>query len=133
MEQTIYDIDYFITKFSAIDEKDWCIEVLGDEYGRHCAIGHCGGRPGTMADGIYLTQEARALIKLFGGEIMCVTIINDNSWQHEGMQSAYKQPTPKQRILAALYDIKKAQYPEISEPPVYVEDLIGEPVHSTHP
>jgi hypothetical protein len=132
MEQTIYNVDFFITKFSAIDESDWCIEVLGDEYGRHCAMGHCGARPGRIRDGLFLTDEAKALIELFGGDIMDVTVINDNSWRYKDKRSVYKQPTPKQRILAALYDIKRAQYPEISEPPVYVEDLIGQPAHSTH-
>jgi hypothetical protein len=119
MKQTIYDVDYFIRKFSAIPEENWLI----NEYARgtsYCAFGHCGMRDNNSIDRI---PEAKVL----AGILPDAAIIND------GEKRGYQQPTPKQRVLAALYDIKKAQYPEISEPPVTVEDLIGEPAHSTHP
>lgn len=44
-------------------------------------------------------------------------LYNNYHWQraaliNDGESNEYKQPSPKQRILAALYDIKKMQEPQ---------------------
>lgn len=83
-----YDIDYFIAKFEAIPEENWCRAHYTDYAGRHCAIGHCGGRIG------HETEESKALSSIFGARVL-VTYVNDNSGAH-----------PKEAILNALRDIK---------------------------
>lgn len=110
----MYTVDYFIKKFEAIPEDKW-IEaafVRGDKY---CANGHCGVNANANR-----TKEALALADILlplektnwprynGDKIFEVTAnIND------GLCREYKQKTPKQRILAALYDIKKMQAKDI--------------------
>lgn len=96
-----YDVDYFIKKFEAIPEDNWCV---GDykKYAKeqYCAYGHCGMHKGE-------NKETTALGKIFEfGCQMNIIEIND------GGDNRYKQHHPKQRILAALYDIKKMQQPE---------------------
>jgi hypothetical protein len=91
-----YDVDYFIAKFSAIPDAAW----LTGEYeykGKCCALGHCGisYKPGATQ-----SEEADALIDLF-------TLIGQDPTQvNDGEASEYPQLTPKERILAALRDIK---------------------------
>lgn len=95
-----YTVDHFIQKFEKIPEENW---MEGEyKYGnRCCAMGHCGAV--TAND---LTAESRALESMLGGHYVVQTI-NDN---HD---LRYQQPTPKQRILAALYDIKSMQKKDI--------------------
>lgn len=134
---TIYNVDYFLAKFSAIPEDQWICHSQIDEFNRRCALGHCM-LPGmtehqyledyTRFSG-HLTKEGHELGILFSpqdlsieGAIIVATINN-------GVDPNYWQPTPKQRVLAALRDIKAKQgQVEISDPPVYIEDLIGEEV-----
>lgn len=98
-----YDYDYFLNKFSAIPDEQWCTGayVLHGDQGRlHCALGHCGVR-----DAEFWTDEGMALVALFGDDLysgMRITAINDNI----GYGKRYKQPTPKQRILTALRNLK---------------------------
>lgn len=111
----IYDVDYFIRKFKAIPEERWMTDVLGRN-GIHCAIGHCigncsGSEP--FYDKFESSEEAVCLVNVLsrlkikraknvqGNYNTSVVIINDGSGKE------YQQPTPKQRILAALYDTKK--------------------------
>lgn len=95
----MYTVDYFIEKFEKIPEDLW---FMGDYFNENktsfCALGHCGcdGEEGDTMEGI-------ALYKLLNYDI---PEIND------GEHNIYQQPTPKQRILAALYDIKKMQSPK---------------------
>lgn len=94
---TDYSVDYFIAKFEAIPEEEWCVGEfeLGD---KHCAFGHCGMRTNVTSD------EAEALNIIFTRSIGAfVTSINDSA------SNRYPQLTPKQRILAALRDIKAGQ------------------------
>ncbi len=86
---TPYNRDYFIAKFEAIPDEKWTTGVFvhGD---RCCALGHCGPNIG------YYTPEAFALSSMLGHQ---ASFIND------GFDSRYLQPTPKQRILAALRDL----------------------------
>lgn len=87
-----YDVDYFIAKFEAIPEDLWMAGDFTDGV-RCCAFGHCGEKGWTNP----LTQESTCLSSLLEGE---VARIND------GNDDKYPQPTPKQRILAALRDLK---------------------------
>lgn len=107
------DVQYFIDKFEAIPEEKWCIGIQVDEEGRRCALGHflpkeyintrvwlnapslngystCGAE----------TKEGRAMCILFPGGAHGIARINN------GYNIVYQQPTPKQRILAALRDIQ---------------------------
>lgn len=86
-----YTRDYFIAKFEAIPEEKWCKYLLDDTRGRHCALGHCGwGWDSRHAD----RAEGAALIEI----LVLPAEINN------GSDPRYQQPTPKQRILAALRD-----------------------------
>lgn len=103
-----YTVDYFIAKFEAIPEYKWHMDTYVHPLNEDtcCALGHCGER-------VYCTtDEAGGLKGLFYDahkyiESDCIEIfivdIND------GNNARYQQTTPKQRILAALHDIKKQQ------------------------
>ena len=96
MSNPIQNADYFIAKFEAIPDNRWCVNTYeggGIIRRKHCAVGHCGVR-----DFFTTTDEARCLYQVFGD--LMVTAVND------GRHPGYPQPTPKQRILAALRDIK---------------------------
>lgn len=81
-----YDAKYFIKKFEAIPEEMWVAgEIVGPNF-ESCALGHCV-MEGT--DG-YLS----VLLKYNAAEI------------NDGEVERYQQDTPKQRILAALRDVK---------------------------
>lgn len=121
---TVYNVDYFIKKFEAIPENLWICDEWGKD-DKHCAGGHCGVDKGNVG----ITDMFKALDNILNGlkitpvwkdffTAYAATQINDKETKE------YQQPTPKQRILAALYDIKKMQYPELSE--TTVNDLIGE-------
>lgn len=103
-----YDVDYFISKFEAIPEEKWCVDDFedGEESGVHCALGHCGAS--------FHSGSTRESYKL--DEIICS--LRNPSYPlgyyypapiNDGTTKEYQQPTPKQRILAALYDIKANQ------------------------
>lgn len=98
----IYTPDYFIEKFEAIPDEQWCT----GEYHRgtaHCAFGHCGNEE---------TPEGRALNNLIRSGIAekygIVPDIND------GKYPRFKQETPKARILAALHEAKEKLCPSSS-------------------
>lgn len=93
-----YDKAYFIAKFEAIPEGMWRTGSYGEGLS-HCALGHCGVWSRE-------TPEADALVRLFepehdmiGHASSVAASIND------GQDNRYQQPTPKQRILAALHDL----------------------------
>lgn len=94
---TDFSVDYFIAKFEAIPEEEWCVGHynLGIQ---HCALGHCGASVKPTAA---WPDEAHMLENLVTE--YSVASIND------GEEDDYKQPTPRQRILAALRDIKAGQ------------------------
>lgn len=111
-----YNVDYFIKKFQAIDDDKWLIGSIGKD-GKHCAAGHCGLR---AINGYIETIESMALLSLF-------THITDHNLYrpvldiNDGINPYYNHhSSPKQRILAALYDIKAKQKPEIKERIVYI-------------
>jgi len=108
-----YDVDYFINKFEAIPEDLWCIDVLFDGYGRACAYGHCDDAESEVFEQLdyefgYLINKGTFLLNRRRQDTIFADINN-------GCYSNYQQPTPKQRILAALYDIKKMQQPEYKD------------------
>lgn len=92
----MYTVDYFIKKFEAIPESKWCINQLINTSGQRCALGHCGGVNLKIGEIPYNDEIGNLVITLYD-----VVSINN------GENPEYQQPTPKQRILAALYDIKK--------------------------
>lgn len=91
-----YNIEHFIWKFGRIPERSWCTKKYVKD-NAHCALGHCG--VGALNDAPEVTVEALDLAGLFGGYV-AVAKIND------GKDQRYLQPTPKQRVLAALHDLK---------------------------
>jgi len=93
-----YNVGYFIKFFGEIPDDKW----LAGQYGYggsdapHCAIGHC----------TLYTDRASALRNLFSVYLgLSVPNVND------GRCTFYQQRTPKQRILAALTDIKNGSRP----------------------
>jgi hypothetical protein len=101
-----YDVDYFIKKFEDVPGYRWWMgDYHNENKTRFCAAGLCGGTAGAGC----MTYEFYALSDLFVnyfGFDGRVSNIND------GIHHAYQQPTPKQRVLAALYDIKARQQPK---------------------
>ena len=84
-----YDAAYFIAKFEGIPEERWCTNVFRSHGGRRCALGHCQeSRTGR-------TDESIALANL----------LTDTAEINDGKDPRYQQPTPKQRVLAALKDL----------------------------
>lgn len=120
-----FTVEFFIDKFKSIPEELWCVGIVknGNTF---CAQGHCMTRwyreSGTDEREIKGT-EIYALLDLFEkyftvptGYKRTAIVGNINNGDHPD----YQQPTPKQRILAALYDIKKLQEkssPAPQEPP----------------
>lgn len=89
-----YTVDYFIKKFEAIPEYFWQTDEFGVPGGPRCAYGHCGLSDESDPDEPQ-PPEAAALEKILGVYVACI---------NDGQMHDYKQPTPKQRILAALRD-----------------------------
>jgi hypothetical protein len=97
--ETKYDVDYFIKKFEAIPEENWTSGVFERSDGSRCALGHCGRLDGCD------TPEANALDTLLSGD----EYGGLTPWINDVLSDLHPQPTPKQRILAALRDIKAKQ------------------------
>jgi hypothetical protein len=83
----------FIKFFEPIPEEKWCVGEFINTDGKCCALGLCGGRWREQTD------ESISLFNLFLAHGLYIERVND------GLYSKYNQPTPKQRILAALRDI----------------------------
>lgn len=94
-----YDVQYFIDKFEAIPEEKWCTGVSGGK-GVTCAFGHCAYDVATGTIQSDWIDRQGALIKALSPLGQLVQRIND------GKDLRYQQPTPKQRILAALRDVQ---------------------------
>lgn len=113
--ETIYNVDYFIKKFEAIPERLFTIFKRHNGE-KHCAHGWCDpartSRFNTPEEIAF--SELASQISLNGRPLQGFATINN------GMNPNYNQRTPKQRILAALYDIKAKQQPEVKERIVYV-------------
>lgn len=99
-QHPIYNVQYFIDKFEKIKTKKWTTGRYSSMFGlSHCALGHCG--MGDKVDGFDTYPEVFHLAKIFANSKLNIISVND------GDCPRYQQPTPKQRILAALNDIKK--------------------------
>ncbi len=116
---TIYDVDYFIKKFEAIENNKWIgWTCLGNGYNlrkeQTCALGFCGG----YAE---FSEESNSLIEIFShyfkinnfdipGDVNAIVYkINDN-------KNLVNLPTPKQRVLSVLYKMKELKYKETNQP-----------------
>ena len=97
MSATTYDVEHFLNKFRAIPEELWLIGCYSvwTKPQSHCALGHCG------RDIDFSTDESNGLAHLFFSHGLRVTNTND------GLDDRFPQPTPKQRIIAALEFIKE--------------------------
>lgn len=89
----------FIDFYSAIPEDKWCTDTNTVE-GRRCAYGH-----------LYLGQEElknretiRAADRLTDHFIKIACLVSE---VNDGGEVRFPQPTPKQRILAALKEIQE--------------------------
>lgn len=118
-----YDVDYFIKKFEKIPEELIVPGVFDDGKGGHCANGWCGAqdsRPeGKALQKIFSPLALHYKYTVFSTIIVVVDVdaySNKAAAVNNGSTLEYQQPTPKQRILAALYDIKAMQIP-IPTPP----------------
>lgn len=103
----MYTVEHFISKFAAIPS-----DQIGTDQYSGCAYGQC--RSSKHAQDGSETAEGRALTKLMRS-LPNLTPVAGAAWEpyistpariNNGDVAEYPQPTPKQRILAALYDIK---------------------------
>lgn len=100
-----YDINYFIDKFSKIPNRMWTVGSDGWKgiEGKYCADGYCGSNGG------HQTEESKALALLLHPLLNDCPLI-DVVWKiNDGNYEPYhwsNYPEPKERILAALYDLK---------------------------
>lgn len=100
-ESRRHEIKYFINFFEAIPDQEWCTYSLSNYNGQRCALGH------TMQS-CATTPDTEGICGLFGDRT-----IRGKGWEtvagiNNGNDKRYRQPTPKQRILAALYDLLKS-------------------------
>lgn len=93
-----YDVHYFIAKFEAIPDEDWCTLQYEDADGRHCALGFCGERYGGRSD------EAAQLRRIIYRLGVSVDGVNDGS-----LGKLNWGDTPRERILNALYEIRRRE------------------------
>lgn len=128
MENVIYNVDHFINKFRAIPEEMWCTTEFINGSGSKCANGHCGIR--SIID---FNNESMALQKVFSPLMVTSmgVLINDYvnyslkaAYINNGDTDQYQQPTPKQRILQALYDIKAMQDKPKEEQPRVIYKVV---------
>lgn len=114
-----YDVDYFIDKFSKIPEDKWCVSMRFRSDGKSCAFGHCNLQPNEMVgegDNVKFTnKEAASLASLIDMVAHKSNPYNTVYYVNDGLTHKYQQSTPKIRILAALYDVKKMQEKEVKE------------------
>ena len=119
MENTIYNVDHFIRKFESIQERSWYAGGYKNplDFSQCCAYGHCGMelfKENQCDEGMALSQ----ISILHLGNSAKIANVND------GTHPDYTQFTPKQRVLAALYDIKAKLEEPIPEPVKTVEKIV---------
>lgn len=108
-----YSVDYFIQKFETIPDRQWHVGGFDGPNNSHCAAGHCGWKANAY------NPVAVALYALFKSIKASVAYVND------GLDVRFQQPTPKARILAALYAIKAKQ--DAAKPKPTAQPLTLEP------
>lgn len=118
----MYDVNYFIKRFEAIPENLWLINRLNDDnhIGAHCANGHLGvqypTKPTEESKGLYIIMEP---LKLYYTDCLNYEVEEVRDFTvgystkiaaiNNGKVKEYRQDTPKQRVLAALKDIKRIE------------------------
>jgi hypothetical protein len=100
---TKFDVDYFIKKFEAIPDEQWTTNAFVSfnaekKIDTSCAFGHCGA-----VFQFQETSESSALYHLGLSHNIEFDDVNDD------VDSRYQQSTPKERVLAALADIKEGK------------------------
>lgn len=112
-----YNTRYFIEKFEAIPEERWLDGSQGEDGGPRCAYGHCAdnGQNGSKtAEGIMLTQIISRLTGLKPlDDSRAAPHVHTPARINNGDILQYQQPTPKQRTLAALYDVDRIESDEL--------------------
>lgn len=100
-QEKVWTIDDYIAFAESIPEEKWIVGGFTDGFGNCCFWGHLGARG--FEDVRKFLDSEHALLNI-GNEIS-VVMVNDSGYSHYG-KYCYKQPTPKQRILALLRDLK---------------------------
>jgi hypothetical protein len=109
MSESKFNVDYFIEKLGKVPTEKWIARQLQREEDCGCVQFHCGVRykigPRGSAQGYAQTDESDAL-----GELLR-PILPDALRPHQeindlGWIAGLLQPTPKERIMAALAVIK---------------------------
>lgn len=90
-----WTIDDYIAFYDTIPEEKWMTGDFCDGYGRCCALGHLGFSHSPPDNTI--TERHAIFFKRHG---LTLPMVND------GFVGPYNQPTPKQRVLAYLRDLK---------------------------
>lgn len=115
--ENLMDVNYFIKKFSAINDKNWIVNALSlpEDRDKRCSQGHCIPKS-LLSKGAELWEvkfvkencvELYSLALLFSNDY--VTGAGKVADINNGIAFEYKQKSPKLRILAALNDVKKLQ------------------------
>lgn len=122
-----YSASYFIKKFEAIPEKHWIVDQYSSYLGGKCAQGHCGiaytghvVSEGLALNGLMslLPAVRRSTLKFIEDQGAVVEISDHHTWcEHasipwagfvnNGLVPEYPQVSIKQRILAALRDVRE--------------------------
>lgn len=112
-----YNVDFFIQKFQNTRDDKWCTRSLHKDSSA-CANGWLGANGHYSRSGEYIittTPESEALA------VVLRPLANDKIRDYHpkystiaasinnGQDERYQQSSPKQRILAALHDVKKLQ------------------------
>lgn len=118
-----YDVNYFINKFEAIPESQFTTHLFQNQDGQKCSVGHCG-----IFSVHNVTPEGIALKRVFVNLPITAkrsgTLVEEGtfsifphkaSYINDGLVKEYTQPTPKQRILAALNDVKAMENIKLEE------------------
>lgn len=117
----MYTVDYFIKKFEAIPEDRWTTcELHMDD--KKCVAGHCGITEVNLrcseggSSEVFVGRSQAVIMATALANILAPLTMYTNKYEiiwnlNDGFYIEYQQPTPKQRILAALYDIKAMQQP----------------------
>lgn len=93
-----YNVDYFISKFSAIPKENWAVKGTRDPQGRLDVFGHCGVAPGSVSLNSF--PEAMALNALFHPEYLSAFYVND------GVMGTKFGDNPRDRIVNCLKHLK---------------------------
>lgn len=100
-----YTVDYFIKKFEAIPDEKWCVANRYNSLGQKCAHGHCyRGNPNLRN-----TNKIEEAFEKLATDNYHIVKAYGFGYINNGSDTRYQQPTPKDRVLAVLNDIKNAQ------------------------